>query len=169
MSKLALTVIRSGRRLLLSANSYASFVTVRISEFRAFTFFNPSVPPRLTASCPHLLRLCPGLDDDAAPALDFDIQVVAVQHPHTHQGRGVGGVCQDVPWLVVPEHGNVVDIEGHLAPVSKSSPASALKRQSQLRRQRRSYGQESGPVSITASISLVCPDGPCTTRVTTGS
>ena len=92
--------------------------------------------------------LLSGLDDDGAAVFDFDVQVVAVQQPHTHEGSGVCGVCQDVSWPAVPEQGNVVCIECYLADVGKGCPANPLKGQPQLRDQRRRYGQESGEASV---------------------
>ena len=46
--------------------------------------------------------LCLGLYDDAAPALDFDVQVVLIQQHHAHKGRGIDHVGVHVSWLTVP-------------------------------------------------------------------
>ena len=55
-------------------------VIVRILQFLCTALLDRIVP--------YLFRLCIGLYDDAAPALDFDVQVVAIQHPHTHGALG---------------------------------------------------------------------------------
>ena len=90
---------------------------------------------------------------------------------HTQEGGGVCDVGLYVYRLAVPEHGNVVDIECCLAAVGKGRTAGASYVQSQLAVTNTGVTVRNPvkPVSITASKSLVCPDGPCTASRTMGS
>ena len=68
-----------------------------------------------------------------------------VEHPHTYQGSGVGYMSIDALGLAVPK--------------GPSSVTSAV-------------GNDRNPVkpvSITASTSVACPNGPCTVRDMTAS
>ena len=115
-------------------------------------------------------QLPSGLNEDAAAILNFHVQAVAMEQPHTYERGGVGCVGIDVPGATVPEHGDAVNIEPRLSTVSQERPAYAVEGQPQLRHQRRGRVREPlKPVSITASISLVCPAGPCRVRGMTAS
>ena len=68
---------------------------------------------------PHLLRLYPGLYDDAAPVLDFDVQVVPVQQGHAHQWVNANRSAFDESRLVVSYHRNAVHVEDGLSAIGQ--------------------------------------------------
>ena len=96
--------------------------------------------------------LWPGLYDDSTRSRPRCSGCGGPASAH-HQGRGVGGVCQDASWLVASEQGKVVDIEGPSLPSAgvprmmppRASPNSAANPGVTVR-------NPVMPVSITASI-----------------
>ena len=72
---------------------------------------------------PHILHLSPGLDDDAAPVLDFDVQVMPTEQQHTHQGSAACRIGLDMSRLTVPQDRDVMHVEGHFIVVGQECPA----------------------------------------------
>ena len=70
-----------------------------------------------------LLRLSPGLDDDIAFALDFDVQDVPIEQQHTQERSAASRVSLDVSRLAVPQNRNVVNAEAHFIIVGQKSSA----------------------------------------------
>ena len=58
-------------------------------------------------------RLLFGQYDDSAAGPNLDAEVMPVEHPHTYERDGVGGVGLYVSRLVVPEHGNAILRKGY--------------------------------------------------------
>ena len=61
--------------------------------------------------------------DDAPAILYFHVKAMAVEQGHADEWRAPYRVGLNVPWLIVPEHGDAVHVEANFRVVSQGRPA----------------------------------------------
>ena len=103
--------------LLLDARMIAGRVTLGL----------PSLSQLRCFACLHCVPESSGYAlacyNDAATALDFDVQVVPIEQQHPDERGAAHCVGLDVPRSAVPKHSDVVNVEIHLSVVGQKSLA----------------------------------------------